>query len=179
MAEAIATRRVFWRSVFVALALLVAFVRLLPLGDGAGGVPGPDLLVALALAWAVRRPDYVPVVLLAALMLMADFLFMRPPGLWAAITVIGVEFLRSRETLFRDLPFLVEWGMVALLLLAMTLANAFVLLVLMVDQPTLGLTLLQLIATILAYPLVVAVTVLALGLRRAAPGEVDDRGHRL
>ena len=179
MADAIATRRVVWRTVFAALALLVAFVRLLPLGDGAGGVPGPDLLVALALAWAVRRPDYVPVVLLAALMLMADFLFMRPPGLWAAITVLGVEFLRNREAGFRDLPFLVEWGMVALLLLVMTLANGFVLLVLMVDQPTLGLTLLQLIATILSYPLVVAVTVFALGLRRVAPGEVDDRGHRL
>jgi rod shape-determining protein MreD len=179
MADAIATRRVVWRTVFVGLALLVAFVRLLPLGDGAGGVPGPDLLVALALAWAVRRPDYVPVLLLAALMLMADFLFMRPPGLWAAITVLGVEFLRNREAGFRDLPFPVEWGMVALLLLVMTLANGFVLLVLMVDQPTLGLTLLQLIATILSYPLVVAVTVFALGLRRVAPGEVDDRGHRL
>ena len=179
MADAIATRRVVWRTVFVGLALLVAFVRLLPLGDGSGGVPGPDLLVALALAWAVRRPDYVPVVLLAALMLMADFLFMRPPGLWAAITVLGVEFLRNREAGLRDVPFLVEWGMVALLLLVMTLANGFVLLVLMVDQPTLGLTLLQLIATILSYPLVVAVTVFALGLRRVAPGEVDDRGHRL
>lgn len=179
MADAIATRRVAWRTVFVGLAILVAFVRLLPLGDGSGGVPAPDLLVALALAWAVRRPDYVPVVLLAVLMLMADFLFMRPPGLWAAITVLGVEFLRNRETVFRDLPFLVEWGTVALLLLAMTLANGFVLLVLMVDQPRLGLTLMQLIATILSYPLVVAVTVFALGLRRAAPGEVDDRGHRL
>jgi rod shape-determining protein MreD len=179
MAEALATRRVLWRSVFVTLAVLIAFLRLLPLGDGVGGVPGPDLLVALALAWAVRRPDYVPVLLLAAIMLMADFLFLRPPGLWAAITVLGVEFLRNRETAFRDLPFLVEWGMVALLLLAMTLTNALVLLVLMVDQPTLGLTLLQLIATILAYPLVVAVTVFAFGLRRAAPGEVDDMGHRL
>jgi rod shape-determining protein MreD len=69
--------------------------------------------------------------------------------------------------------------MVALLLLGMTLANALVMLVLMVDQPSLGLTLLQLIATIAAYPLVVAMTVFALGLRRAAPGEVDDRGHRL
>jgi rod shape-determining protein MreD len=142
-------------------------------------VPGPDLLVAIALAWAARRPDYVPVVLVALVMLLADFLFMRPPGLWAAITVLGVEFLRNRESAFRDLPFLVEWGLVAVLLLAMTLANAFVLLVLMVDQPTLGLTLLQLIATILAYPLVVGVTVFALGLRRAAPGEIDEMGHRL
>jgi rod shape-determining protein MreD len=179
MAEAAASRRIAWRSVFVALALLIAFVRLLPLGDGGGGVPGPDLLVALALAWAIRRPDYVPTLLVAAVMLVADFIFMRPPGLWAAITVLGVEFLRNREAGFRDLPFLVEWGTVALLMLAMTLANGFVLLVLMVDQPTLGLTLLQLIATILAYPLVVAVTVFALGLRRVAPGEVDDMGHRL
>jgi rod shape-determining protein MreD len=179
MGEAIATRRLVWRSAFLAIAVFVIFVRLLPLGDGAGGVPAPDLLVAIALAWTVRRPDYVPVLLVAAVMLTADFLFMRPPGLWAAITVLGVEFLRNREQGFRDLPFLVEWGIVAVLLLAMTLANAAVLLVLMVDQPTLGLTLLQLIATILAYPLVVAVTVFAFGLRRAAPGEVDDRGHRL
>jgi rod shape-determining protein MreD len=142
-------------------------------------MPGPDLLVALAFAWVLRRPDYVPVLIVAAVMLAADFLFMRPPGLWAAITVMGVEFLRNREAGFRDLPFLVEWGMVALLLLGMTLANALVMLVLMVDQPSLGLTLLQLIATIAAYPLVVAMTVFALGLRRAAPGEVDDRGHRL
>jgi rod shape-determining protein MreD len=179
MAESAATRRLMGRTIFVTLALVIAFVRLLPLGEGAGGVPGPDLLVALAFAWVLRRPDYVPVPVLAAVMLVADFLFMRPPGLWAAITVMGAEFLRNRETAFRDLPFLAEWGMVASLLLGMTLANAAVLLVLMVDQPSLGLTLLQLIATILAYPLVVAVTVFALGLRRAAPGEVDDRGHRL
>jgi rod shape-determining protein MreD len=179
MAEAIATRRLVWRTAFLALAVFVIFVGLLPLGDGAGGVPAPDLLVAIALAWAARRPEYVPVLLVATVMLLADFLFMRPPGLWAAIAVLGVEFLRNREQGFRDLPFLVEWGLVALLLLAMTLANAVVLLVLMVDQPTLGLTLLQLIATILAYPLVVAVTVFAFGLRRAAPGEVDDRGRRL
>jgi rod shape-determining protein MreD len=179
MAERAVTRRLFWRTVFVGLALLVAFVRLLPMGDGAGGVPGPDLLVALSFAWVIRRPDYVPILLVASVMLVADFLFMRPPGLWAAMMVIGTEFLRNREASLRDLPFLLEWSMVALLLLGMTLANALVLLILMVEQPTLGLTLLQLIATILVYPLVVAVTVFALGLRRVAPGEVDDMGHRL
>jgi rod shape-determining protein MreD len=167
-----------WRAVFLALALLIAFTRLLPLGDGAGGVPGPDLVVLLAFAWVLRRPDYVPVLIVAAVMLAADFLFMRPPGLWAAITVVGVEFLRNRANAFQDLPFLVEWGMVALLLLGMTLAHAIVFLVFMVDQPTLGLTLLQLIATILAYPIVVAVTVFALGLGRGAPGAAIDKGKR-
>lgn len=179
MAERSVSRRIFWQAVFLTLALLVAFARLLPLGDGTGGVPGPDLLVVLAFAWVLRRPDYVPVALVAAVMLAADFIFLRPPGLWAAITVIGMEFLRNREAAFRDLPFLGEWGMVALVLLAMTLVNALVLLIFMVDQPTLGLTLLQLIATILAYPLVVGVTVFALGLGRVAPGGSVDKGKRL
>jgi len=121
----------------------------------------------------------VPVGLIAAVMLAADFLFMRPPGLWAALVVLGTEFLRVREQGLRDLPFFVEWGLVAGVLLAMTLAEAATLLVFVVDQPSLGLTLIQLIMTILAYPLVVGVTAFGMGLRRAAPGEVDDMGHRL
>lgn len=179
MASALGARRVLWRLAFVGLATLVAFVQLLPLGSGAGGLPGPDLLALLAIAWVLRRPDFVPVGLIAAVMLAADFLFMRPPGLWAALVVLGTEFLRVREQGLRDLPFFVEWGLVAGVLLAMTLAEAATLLVFVVDQPSLGLTLIQLIMTILAYPLVVGVTAFGMGLRRAAPGEVDDMGHRL
>jgi rod shape-determining protein MreD len=50
-------------------------------------------------------------------MLLADLLFLRPPGLWAAIVVLGHEFLRNREQGLRDMPFFVEWGLVASLLL--------------------------------------------------------------
>jgi rod shape-determining protein MreD len=39
--------------------------------------------------------------------------------------------------------------------------------------------LLRLLVTLAAYPLVVVASRLALGLRRAAPGEVDALGHRL
>ncbi len=179
MAESLALQRVIWRSAFVGVATLVAFVQLLPLGSGSGGLPGPDLLALLAIAWVLRRPDFVPIGLIAVVMLAADFLFMRPPGLWAAIVVLGTEFLRVREQGLRDLPFLVEWGLVAGVLLAMTLGEALARLAFMVDQPSLGLTLIHLILTILAYPVVVGVTAFAFGLRRAAPGEVDDMGRRL
>ena len=179
MVESLATRRLIWRVAFVTLAALVAFVQLLPLGSGAGGLPGPDLLSLLAIVWVLRRPDYVPVLLIAIVMLLGDFLFMRPPGLWAAITVLGTEFLRVREQGMRDLPFFVEWGLVASVLLAMTLGEALVLLILVVPQPPLGLTLIQLILTVIAYPLVVGLTTLVFGLRRAAPGDVDDMGRRL
>lgn len=179
MAEAAFLRRLLWQTVFVCLCALVVFVHLLPVGRAAGSLPGPDLLVLFAFAWVLRRPDYVPVFLVAGVMLLADFLFLRPPGLWAAIVVLGHEFLRNREQGLRDLPLFVEWGLVALLLLAMTLGEALALLLAAVDQPRLGLTLFELIVTILAYPVVVAVTVFVFGLRRAAPGEVDELGRRL
>lgn len=179
MGETALLRRLLWQAAFLALCLLVVFVHLLPVGRGAGSLPGPDLLVLLAFAWVLRRPDYVPVLLVAGVMLLADLLFLRPPGLWAAIVVLGHEFLRNREPGMRDLPFFVEWGLVAILLLVMTMGEALALLLAAVGQPRLGLTLFELIVTILAYPAVVAVTVFVLGLRRAAPGEVDNLGRRL
>jgi rod shape-determining protein MreD len=179
MDETLDLRRQLWRLTFVALVALIAFVRLLPFSSGQGGLPGPDLMVALAAAWVLRRPDYVPVCLIALVMLAADFLFMRPPGLWAAVVVLGTEVLRQREAGWRDLPFLVEWALVSVVLAAMWIANAAVLALFLVDQPPLGLTLLQLILTMLAYPVAVAVTAFVFGLRRAAPGEVDELGRRL
>ena len=179
MAESPAFRRLLWRGIFVLLAALVAFVQLLPLGLADGGLPGPDVVVLLAFAFVARRPDYAPLLLVAGVMLLADVLFMRPPGLWAAFAVLGTEFLRSRQQGLRELPFPVEWGIVAAVLLAMTLGNAFVLLLAGADQPTLGLTLIKLIVTIAVYPLVAGFTVFVLRLRHVAPGEVDERGRRL
>ncbi len=179
MAETIRTRRLAWRALFLMLATTVAFVQLLPTGGADAGLPGPDVLVLLAIAWVLRRPDYVPALLIAGVMLAADFLFVRPPGLWAAITVLATEFFRARAQASRDLPFLIEWATVGFVCAVMTLGEALVLLILMVPQPPLGLTLIQLILTIACYPLVVVVSVFGLGLRRPAPGEVDELGHPL
>ena len=44
-------------ALFAALAALVVLVKLLPLDQAAGGLPAPDLLLCLVLAWTVRRPD--------------------------------------------------------------------------------------------------------------------------
>jgi rod shape-determining protein MreD len=179
MAEVVVTRALRFRCLFAALAFLIVFVRLLPLGPGSGGLPGPDLLVGLAFAWVLRRPDYVPVLLVAAAVLTTDVFFLRPLGLWTACVILGLEFLRAREPLSRDLPFLFEWGMVASTILAMTLGYVLVLALFAVEQPALGLTLLQMLATILAYPLIVLFSARAIGLKKIPPGGVDQLGHRL
>jgi rod shape-determining protein MreD len=179
MVDPITTRRWIFRGLFVAACLLIIFVLLLPLDLSAGQLPGPDILICLTYAWVLRRPNYVPVLLIAAVFLVTDLLFMRPPGLLAGLVVMGSEFLRARESTSRELTFLLEWAMVGGVLIAVTLANRLFLLIVMVEQPALGLVLLQFLTTLLAYPVIVIISRYGLGLRKIAPGEVDSLGHRL
>ncbi|MGR3757560.1 MAG: rod shape-determining protein MreD [Tranquillimonas sp.] len=179
MVDPVTSERWLFRAVFAGLAALIIFLRLLPFQIHGGGVPSPDVIEVLAFVWVLRRPDYVPPLLIAAILLVADLLFLRPIGLWAGLVVLGLEFLRGREHLSRDLPFLLEWGLVGLTMAAVTAAHVVVLGVFMVPQPPLAFSFLQLAVTILAYPPVVALTRYAFGIRKMAPGQVDALGHRL
>ena len=139
---------------------------------------GPDLLVAFAFAWSLRRPEYVPILMLAALFLLSDLLLQRPPGLWALLMLLACENLRGRSRSLRDSTFSAEWIAISLLLVGILLVNRIVLSVLLVAPPQLGLSLIELGMTILSYPVVVFVTRTVMGVRRAAPGELDSLGGR-
>lgn len=138
----------------------------------------PDLLICFALAWSLRRPEYVPAVSLALVFLIADLLLQRPPGLWAALALMACENLKMRGRTLRDGTFGGEWVAVTMLLVGILLANRIVLSVLMIPPPQLGLSLLQLAATILIYPGVVAVTHVVMRVRKSAPGDLDALGQR-
>ncbi len=179
MIDPITRQRLWHIALYLAIAAVLLFLRLLPISPGTGGLPGPDLMLALTLAWVLRRPDYVPALMIAAVFVLEDLMYQRPPGLWALAVLLGTEFLRAREPGLRDLTFLLEWLVVGAVMAAMLLLTRTVLLVLMVPQPPLGLALLQYLATLVAYPVVVVASHLAFGLRRAAPGEVDAFGRKL
>ena len=167
-----------YRATFVFLVALVVFVQLLPLSPGPGGIPGPDIILLIALSWIVMRPDYVPVLLLAVVFLVTDLLLMRPPGLWTALAVLAGEFLRGRQAQLRAAPFLTEWALIGALILGMTVANALILAIFNVTQPSLGLTVIRLVLTILCYPLVVILAGRAFGLRKVRAGDQDGFGQR-
>lgn len=168
-----------WWAVFVGVFAILVFFRLLPIGHPAGELPGPDLIMCLACAWVLRRPDYLPALLVAGVVLVEDLLLMRPPGLWAVLMLAGTEFLRSRAAFSRELTFVSEWVMVSVVMLAMMLGYRLVMAVAFLPQPGLGLTLIQLLWSLAAYPVVVAVSRLAFGLRKPATGEVDALGRPL
>ena len=168
-----------YRALYVILALALMFLRLLPLGTLAGSWPGPDVLLCLTLGWVLRRPDYLPATLIAAVVLLEDLLLMRPPGLWAAIMVLAAEFLRTRSAATRELSFAFEWLLVAAVMTGAMLAFRLALMLTMLPQASLGQTMVQLIVTILCYPVVVGASRLAFGVRKPATGEVDAYGRRV
>jgi len=156
---------------FAAIAAAIVFMRMLPTFGTAGGWPPPDLIVLLGFAWVAQRSDFVPVLLFAALLLIADLLFLRPPGVASGLAVIGLEAMRSRAALFRERGFVVEWITVALILTLMLVAERLLLAVFFVAQPGFGLMAIGLIVNILAYPLVAALSYWGFRVRRLAPGE--------
>jgi len=175
---ALRNKWLYW-AMFVGLSGLIIFVQLIPLQTIPKNWAMPDFLICLCYAWVLRRPEYMPVMLIAFVMLLSDMLLMRPPGLMAALFIIGAEFLRGRTDLMRGFPFVLEWAMVAGVLTAVMAANRFVLFLVMMPRPSMTLSLSQLVTTVLAYPLVVLFSRYVLGVRKVAPGEVDSLGHRI
>jgi rod shape-determining protein MreD len=164
-------------ALFVLLVASVLFVQLLPLNPGPGRLPGPDIVLLIVFAWTIMHPNLLPIWLIAGVVLVADLLLMRPPGLWAGLVVLGCEFLRSRWNVLRTAPFLVEWGLVAGLITALILAKSAILGIFAVPQPSFGLTMIHLVVTVLIYPIVVLLAGRMFGLRRGI-GEADGFGTR-
>lgn len=162
-----------YRAIFVGLSLAIISLKLLPLNLATSRIPGPDILVLLAFAWMARQPMLVPIGILLGVFLLADFLFMRPPGLWTALVLIAAESLRRRRLAMAELPFLVEWGTVAVLIMGMVLLNRFVLWILFLDLDSLGLTLAHGIVTIAAYPIVVGISKFVFRVRKLGPTELE------
>jgi rod shape-determining protein MreD len=179
MAEAVSARIWSKRLGFAVLALGIIFVQLLPLNTVPRLWVLPDFLLVFALVWVARRPDFLPVPVIAAVFLIADLVFQRPPGLMTALVIIMTEMLRARAAGLRNAPFSLEWFTVALGIAGVTVANRLVLAAVMTPQAPLGLSLMQMVMTILAYPLVVAVAHLVFGVSRPAPGEVNALGQRI
>lgn len=179
MAESQPPRLWLRHVTFVLLALVIVFLQLLPLNTTPRVLPAPDLLLLFTFAWVARRPDHISVLTIAGLFLLADLLFHRPPGLMAVLVVVATEGLRARAASLRTASFGLEWLTVALAILAITLGGRFALTIVMMPQAPLGLTLLEMVMTILTYPLAVAVAWGLFGISRPAPGEINALGQRL
>jgi rod shape-determining protein MreD len=166
-------------TVMLAFGLAAIYAALLPLGFAADRAPGPDLVYCLVAAWVIRRPGEAPLAAVVALGLAADVLLSRPIGLGALGLLLASEALRASAPSLRAGPFAAEWLTVAGLHAAVQLCIHAVLLVALVDGPGPGALLRHAAATAIAYPAVVGVLALAVGLRAGRRGREAGRLGRL
>ncbi|GGX42394.1 hypothetical protein GCM10007385_07550 [Tateyamaria omphalii] len=163
---------------FMVLVTTILFFHLLPLQTATDGLIWPDFLLAFALAWSVRRPEYVPATLLALTFLMADLLLQRPPGLWALLALIACEQMKLQSRSLRDASLATELVSAVLWIVGIGIAYRLALAIFLVEVPQLGPALIQIVMTAVAYPAVVAVTHLLMGVRKPTPGDIDGKGVR-
>lgn len=168
--------RMAHRAAYLAIAATLIVLRLLPLSTQPTTWPMPDLLLCVTLAWLLRRPDHVPALSIVAVLLFEDLVTLRPVGLWPLIILMLTEILRSRSSGLKDLPFAVEWLVVAGTIFLAGLIDWAVLALALVPHVGLGPTMLQAALTAAAYPMTVAALAMFPGIYR--PGEGDGSTRR-
>ena len=159
------------RALYLAVAGVLILAGLVPLGAVPRTVPPPEALLALTLAWIARRPSEVPTLSVAAVFVLADLLFLRPPGLHALLVLAGAEWLRAHPA--RPGEPLAEWGRAGAVILAIALAEqaalALTLSGALTGGPEAGPALLRAGLTAAVYPVAVLIVRTVLGARRPRP----------
>lgn len=176
MVDPLALRRFLFRCLFFGLCSVVIFLKMLPLTTEPRTIPGPDLLFCLTAAWVMRRPRWAPVGIIVLMHVVADLLFMRPVGLWPALSLLGYEYLRRKALGSAEVTPPIEIGLVSACFAVLIAANAFAHAVFGIPQASVGLQVLHVLITVVFYPLVIAFSVYVTGVRRARPSDMDDDG---
>lgn len=178
MAERSVTQTWAMRLLYVAVCGVVIMFYLLPLGQDGWITFSPDLVLGITLAWVIRRPDYAPILLVAAVALLADLLLMRVPGLWAALVVLLANRFAQQRHRMRSTGFGLEWLRVSTGIAAIFVAERVAMTVLLLDTPSLTLNAAQYLATVAVYPLIVAITAGVFRIRKPALIDTTASGRR-
>lgn len=134
-------------------------------------LPQPNLAYCIVAAWIVRRPECVPLSIVAITALLEETLLLTPPGLWSAAMVLSALFLRDSGAMIKRTTFVLEWGLVSITFLVASVVCALLKLALFIPSASLQLMSLDVMATVAAYPLVVLVSNQLFGVRHMTATE--------
>lgn len=154
-----------YRIGFVFLGLALIVLRLLPLQTIPQTWAGPDVMLCLVFAWSVRRPDYVPTLLIAAVILLEDFLLQRPPGLHAALIVGASFWLKSKAQTADDQTMTGEIVQITIAVLGVLFATRLILALSLLPLPSLSVLFAQALSTIIFYPVMALTSAFVLNVK--------------
>ena len=141
------------RGFYLAFGLLTLAIPLLPLGFTTDKLPMPDLFFSLTICWVVREKDSAPMLVVAALAIIADGILMRPVGFWALMIIVISELVRKNDRLFRDGGILVELAFFIVSFAAALVIQNVVLFLIFADTFPVGQLVQIVIYSALCYPL--------------------------
>ncbi|MFV0292659.1 MAG: rod shape-determining protein MreD [Paracoccus sp. (in: a-proteobacteria)] len=176
MTGPIRQRRLVAVTAYITIGILILFFQLVPLSPGKPGTTAPDLTLCLTLAWILRRPDQLPAIVIAGVILVGDIMLSRPFGLWSFFVLTGTELLRPRAQPWTDQAFVFEWLRVSALMGLMMLGFRLMMIVFLLPVPALGPVALYWLTTVIAYPLIVAI-IHVIGVRRLSAAEIEMMVH--
>lgn len=170
------SRRWFEVILFALMGFVSIGLPLIPMGLAANSIAFPDVMFALFAAWVIRRPESAPIIGIVFFGVLADALMMRPLGLWALVLFVGMELLRLSERAFRDIPFVLEWLYVSVLLALMLILQNLLLFVSFDGVYGFSDVIWHWARTVVVYPLVVIILHWGLHIRAY---KKDNRPNRL
>jgi rod shape-determining protein MreD len=182
MAETPAAQIWIYRGLLTMLAFAIMLFELLPFMTADDRWLMPNITLALLCAWAVRRPEFTPPLLIAGVILLEDLLLQRPPGLLAALSLLALEWLKQRSARPESFSLALEYLSVTGLVISIALANRLILALVLTPQPAvaLALALSEILTTLLFYPVAIAVSHFLLGVRKPHPRDGKQaQGARL
>ena len=147
-----------YRIIFIVVAIFLILANLMPLQTTPQSWPWPNTLLLVIFCWSLREPNFVPVPLIIAVLLLQDFLLHRPPGLFSGISVFILIWIKAITASSDDKSFLAEWVRVSLAFVAISLIYHLVLSLSFVNTIELRINLIQTIFNIAAYPFIVLVS---------------------
>lgn len=159
------TRGMIYPLIFIFISLLLIFFRMLPLDLIVRSWTAPNFLICFMLAWSMRKPEAIPSFLIAAIFLLQDFLFQRPPGLYAALALLVCEWSKRQALLAEEFPFLIEWLTATIALVALFVGYRLILSLSLSALAPFRLSLFELIITIVSFPIIVGICRYALRLK--------------
>ena len=127
----------------------------------------------------IRRPATTPLWAAPLLGFFADVMLSRPLGLGALGLMLATEAFRTRARLFHGSPFVIEWLAATIGFAVLLAAMQVVLTIVVADPPGAGPLSRYLLATALAYPLVVLGLTWCLRLRAPEAHRFSDPLGRL
>ena len=140
------------RLTYLLIVMLFVLFQTMPIHTSIDQLATPDIPLVITFAWVMRRPDVMGPILITIAFLFADMILQRPPGRWALIALCASMFLRLRTTYFKEVIFVYEWLMIAIVIIICFTAHHFLLLLTFLPTHNLELLVKQALFTIILYP---------------------------